>query len=174
MRPESVGHRRAPADSAAIPLNPNGPARRCCGPRASSCPACSEPHQSGTSGRVLQIGRGGTCENWGCRSQTEKHAWMVESLISSWEDAALWCEIVWSCHLSQASLKATLKPVMGLTSLSYHSFMSLFIFCFVTPPPRLFCSSKAHPSVCVTPTATDPVLLPPEISPFFVRPLETF
>jgi len=66
--------------------------------------------------------------------EEEEGAWMEESLISSREDAALWREIVWSCHLSPASLKA----VMGLTSSSSHSFMSLFIFCFVTPSSSSF------------------------------------
>lgn len=73
---------------------------------------------------------------------------LEESLISSREDAALWCEIVWSCHLSQASLKATLKPVMGLTSSSSNSFMSLFIFCFVTPSSPQFLPDTSFSLAC--------------------------
>lgn len=89
-------------------------------------------------------------------SREEEDAWMEESLISSGEDAALWCKIVWSCHLSQASLKAKLKPVMGLTSLSSHSFMSLFIFCFVTPPLLHLLLSLWLSSLFLTPVSLMP------------------
>lgn len=140
MRPESAGHRRDQTIWSCLSQIPtvSGPSSA----HAASWPhACSlAPHQSSSYGRTSKW-EGEGVEGWEesmleqeMREEGDEWAWMEESLISSWEDAALWCEIVWSCHLSQPSLKATLKPVMGLTSLSSHFFMSLFIFCFVTPP----------------------------------------
>lgn len=58
---------------------------------------------------------------------------MEESLISSWEDAALWCEIFWSCHLSQASLKATETKVCDgpdLLELPFFYVSLHFLLCY--------------------------------------------
>lgn len=141
MQPESAGHQRAPLiekHTRRLPTVcwPSGPAALL-QPCGLQLPAHTEPHQRSPFGRTPRREE----EQAGGEYEWEEGAWKEEPLISSWEDAALWCEIVWSCHLSQASLKATLNPVMGLTSVSFHSFMSLFIFCFVTPPPNPTSSS---------------------------------
>lgn len=158
MRPESARHRRAPLielRSSRIPAVwwPSGPAALL-QPRGLQLPAHTELHQSGLPGRTP---RWEEREDGGHRG-SEKHVWKEgwRNPLSPPEDAALWCEIVWSCHLSQASLKKTLKPVMGLTSSSSNSFMSLFIFCFVThSSPSSFLKL---PSLVLV--ALDPILLP--------------